>query len=103
MKAFLSPSFQLAVEDDYIVKNPFLFKLNKIIEDDRKERTSISVEKEQEYLDYVKNNAYFKKSYPDIVILLKTGMRVSELYGFHQRARLEIEFWQWMTMLYKHS
>lgn len=81
LKAFLSPAFQLAVEDDYIVKNPFLFKLNKIIEDDRKERTSISVEKEQEYLDYVKNNAYFKKSYPDIVILLKTGMRVSELYG----------------------
>ena len=81
LKAFLSPAFQLAVEDDYIVKNPFLFKLNKIIEDDRKERTSISVEKEQEYLDYVKNNAYFKKAYPDIVILLKTGMRVSELYG----------------------
>lgn len=81
VKAFLSPAFQMAVEDDYIMKNPFLFKLHHLIEDDRKERTCISYEEEKRYIDFVKSHGWFKHCYEDIVILLNTGMRVSELYG----------------------
>lgn len=81
VKAFLSPAFQMAVEDDFLVKNPFLFRLCNIIDDDRKERTSISKEVEKKYLDFVKNHGWFKHCYADIIILLHTGLRVSELYG----------------------
>jgi integrase len=80
-KASLSPAFQMAVEDDYIIKNPFLFQLHYIIEDDRKERFALSVEDEKKYLDFVKNHGWFKHSYAEILIMLRTGLRVSELYG----------------------
>ena len=81
IKGFLSPAFQMAVEDDYLIKNPFLFRLCNIIDDDRKERTAISKDVEKKYLDFVKNHGWFKHCYADIVILLHTGLRVSELYG----------------------
>lgn len=80
-KASLSPAFQMAVEDDYITKNPFLFQLHHIIDDDRKQRRSMSVEEEQTYLDFIKNHGWYKHTYADIFTLLKTGLRVSELYG----------------------
>lgn len=81
VKAFLSPAFQMAVEDDYLLKNPFNFRLCNIIDDDRKTRTSISEEQEKLYIDFVKSHGWFKHCYADIIILLNTGLRVSELYG----------------------
>lgn len=81
IKAFLSPAFQMAVEDDYLIKNPFLFRLCNIIDDDRKEKEAIPRGQEKIYLDFVKNHGWFRHCYADIIILLQTGMRVSELYG----------------------
>ena len=80
-KASLSPAFQMAVEDDYIIKNPFHFELHHIIDDDRKERFALSEEQEKAYLDFVKSHGIFRHSYADILTLLNTGLRVSELYG----------------------
>lgn len=80
-KASLSPAFQMAVEDDYIIKNPFHFELHHIIDDDRKERFALSEEQEKAYLEFVKNHGIFRHSYADILVLLNTGLRVSELYG----------------------
>lgn len=81
LKAFLSPVFQMAVEDDYLVKNPFIFKLQHLIEDDRKERVAITKEQEIQYLNFIKNDGYLKRCYDEIIILLRTGLRVSEMYG----------------------
>lgn len=81
LKSFLSPVFQMAVEDDYLVKNPFIFNLNNLIDDDRKERISLTKEQENKYLEFIKNDNTLKHCYDEIIILLNTGMRVSELYG----------------------
>ena len=81
IKGFLSPAFQSAVEDDILVKNPFIFRLGDVIDDDRKERVSLSPQQEKVYLDFVKNDGWFCRCYDEILILLRTGMRVSELYG----------------------
>ena len=80
-KTLLKPSFQMAVEDDYIVKNPFLFTLSNIIENDSKQRFSMSEEEEKHYIEFISNHGWFRHIYDDVVILLNTGMRVSELYG----------------------
>ena len=72
---------QKAVEDDYIVKNPFLFTLSNIIENDSKQRFSMSEEEEKNYIEFISNHGWFRHIYDDVVILLNTGMRVSELYG----------------------
>lgn len=80
-KTLLKPAFQMAVEDDYIVKNPFLFTLSNIIENDSKQRFSMSEEEEKYYIEFISNHGWFRHIYDDVVILLNTGMRVSELYG----------------------
>ena len=80
-KTLLKPAFQMAVEDDYIVKNPFLFTLSNIIENDSKQRFSMSEEEEDHYIEFISNHGWFRHIYDDVVILLNTGMRVSELYG----------------------
>lgn len=80
-KTLLKPAFQMAVEDDYIVKNPFLFTLSNIIENDSKQRFSMSEEEENHYIEFISNHGWFRHIYDDVVILLNTGMRVSELYG----------------------
>lgn len=80
-KTLLKPAFQMAVEDDYIVKNPFLFTLSNIIENDSKQRFSMSEEEEKHYIEFISNHGWFRHIYDDVVILLNTGMRVSELYG----------------------
>ena len=80
-KTLLKPAFQMAVEDDYIVKNPFLFTLSNIIENDSKQRFSMSEEEEHHYIEFISNHGWFRHIYDDVVILLNTGMRVSELYG----------------------
>ena len=80
-KTLLKPAFQMAVEDDYIVKNPFLFTLSNIIENDSKQRFSMSEDEENHYIEFISNHGWFRHIYDDVVILLNTGMRVSELYG----------------------
>ena len=80
-KTLLKPAFQMAVEDDYIVKNPFLFTLSNIIENDSKQRFSMSEEEVSHYIEFISNHGWFRHIYDDVVILLNTGMRVSELYG----------------------
>ena len=80
-KASLSPAFQMAVEDDILPKNPFFFRLNNIIDDDRKTREAMTKEQEQLFVKLLKQDGAFKHIVPDIVILLNTGLRVSELYG----------------------
>lgn len=80
-KTLLKPAFQMAVEDDYIVKNPFLFTLSNIIENDSKQRFSMSKEEENHYIEFISSHGWFRHIYDDVVILLNTGMRVSELYG----------------------
>ena len=80
-KTLLKPAFQMAVEDDYIVKNPFLFTLSNIIENDSKQRFSMSEEEENHYIEFISSHGWFRHIYDDVVILLNTGIRVSELYG----------------------
>ena len=76
----LRPAFEMAVEDDILRKNPFKFKLSDLIPDDSQERVPLTKEQQEKYLTFIKdygNDNY----YDDIVILLGTGLRVSELYG----------------------
>ena len=76
----LRPSFEMAVDDDMIRKNPFKFKLSDILPNDMETRTALTKYQQELYLDFIKN-AGNGNYYDDIVILLGTGLRVSELYG----------------------
>ena len=76
----LRPAFEMAVEDDAIRKNPFRFSLSELIRNDAVERLAMSKELQAEYLSFIEQ--YRHLGYvDDVIILLNTGLRVSELYG----------------------
>lgn len=81
VRTVLKPAFQTAVEDDIIKRNPFCFRISDIIVNDSKKRFAIDEEVEHRLLDAIKNDQYAKQYYDPIVILLETGMRVTELYS----------------------
>lgn len=75
--AKLRPAFEMAVDDDLIRKNPFKFKLSDIIPNDTEERKPLNQQDKKRLLEFA---ADFP-CYDEIVILLGTGLRVSELCG----------------------
>ena len=80
-KRSLKASFYTAIEDDCVRKNPFNFALNTVIEDDRKPRVALTEEQEEKLLSFVESDKTYRKYYNVIVLLLKTGLRISELCG----------------------
>ena len=80
-KRSLKASFYMAIEDDYVRKNPFDFKLSEVLENDTKEKVALTEEQEQALLSFIKTDNVYHKHYDDVLILLKTGLRISELCG----------------------
>lgn len=73
----IRPAFQMAVDDDLIKKNPFRFKLSDVIKNDTEDRRPLSEYDKNRLLEFAKDFP----CYDEIVILLGTGLRVSELCG----------------------
>ena len=80
-KRSLKASFYIAIQDDYVRKNPFDFKLSEVIEHDTKEKVALTEEQEQALLSFLKTDNVYHMYYDDVLILLKTGLRISELCG----------------------
>ena len=81
IRGVLRPAFQMAVDDDLILKNPFEFQPATVIVNDSVTREAITVKQERQFLDFVKQDSHFKKYYEGIYILFKTGLRISEFCG----------------------
>lgn len=80
-KRSLKAAFYMAIQDDCIRKNPFNFALNTVIEDDTIPKVPLSLAQEKSFLAFIENDEVYKKYYDEIVILLGTGLRISELCG----------------------
>lgn len=80
-KRSLKASFYLAIQDDYVRKNPFDFALNTVIEDDTTPREALTEEQEEKLLSFVKSDRTYCKYLDAIVLLLKIGLRISEFCG----------------------
>lgn len=81
IRGVLRPAFQLAVEDDLIVKNPFDFELSSVIVNDSVRREALSRKDERRFLDFIKHDKHFSRYYDGVYILFKTGLRISEFCG----------------------
>jgi len=80
-KRSLTAAFHMAIQDDCIRKNPFDFKLNTVIEDTTQPKEPLTQAQEKELLDFVQGDKTYHKYYDELVILLGTGLRISELCG----------------------
>ena len=57
--AKLRPAFEMAVDDDLLVKNPFEFQLATVVVNDSVTREAITRKKERQFLEFVKNDKHF--------------------------------------------
>lgn len=81
IRGVLKPAFQLAVDDDYLGKNPFAFDLSSVVVNDSITREGISRKDEKRFLEFIKADPHYCKYYEGIYILFKTGLRISEFCG----------------------
>ena len=80
-KRSLKASFYMAIQDDYIRKNPFEFKLSDVLENDTEPKVILTPEQEERLLAFMETDKIYSKYYDEIVLLLETGLRISEFCG----------------------
>ena len=85
IRGVVRPAFQMAVDDDLLVKNSFEFQLNTVVVNDSVTREAITRQQERDFLEFVKNDQHFCKYYDGIYILFKTGLRISEFVGLTKK------------------
>ena len=81
VRGVLRPAFQMAVDDDIIVKNPFGFQLAGVVVNDSKTREAITKDQMRKFLKFVHDDNTYCKYYEAVFILFHTGMRISEFCG----------------------
>lgn len=77
----VKPAFQMACNEDAIRKNPFDFKITDVVPNNSKKREALTEDEQIEWLSFIKNDKTYCKYYDEFVVLLNTGIRVSEFCG----------------------
>lgn len=80
-KRSLKACFYTAINDDLVRKNPFNWNLSDVLEDDTIHKTALTDEQVNALLSFLKIDGVYQKYYNAIVVLLHTGLRISELCG----------------------
>lgn len=80
-KRSLKAAFYLAIEDDMIRKNPFSFALDTVLNNDTEQKKTLTAEQSESLLSFARQDAVYRRYADEIVILLGTGLRISELCG----------------------
>ena len=80
-KRSLKAAFHMAIQDDCIRKNPFDFKLSDVLEDNSGPKIVLTPEQEAKMLTFMAMDKIYSKYYDEVVILLETGLRISEFCG----------------------
>ena len=80
----LHPTFQLAVRDDIIRKNPtdgVMKEISKKSGKNRGIRHALTVEEQRAFMDYIANHPVYYHWWPLFTVLLGTGCRIGECLG----------------------
>ncbi|MEE1039563.1 MAG: site-specific integrase [Lachnospiraceae bacterium] len=81
VRGVLRPAFQMAVDDDYLQKNPFGFQLAGVVINDSVTREAITKDQMRKFLKFVHDDNNYCRYYEAFYILFHTGMRISEFCG----------------------
>ena len=75
----------MAYEEDIIRRNPFDFVITKYVPNDSKRREALTEKQQEIWMDFIRNDRTYSKYYDEFVVLLGTGMRVSEFCGLTKK------------------
>ncbi len=81
IRGVLRPAFQMAVDDDILMKNPFGFQLAGVIVNTEQTREAITKQQMNQFLKFVHDDNVYYKYYEVFYILFHTGLRISEFCG----------------------
>ena len=81
IRGVLRPAFQMAYTEDIIIKNPFDFKLTDVVVNNSQKRLALTDAQRDTWMEFVRTDPTYSKYYDEFVVLLHTGMRVSEFCG----------------------
>ena len=81
VRGVAKPAFQMAYNEDIIRKNPFEFKLVDVVVNDSQKRVAMTKEQQGIWMEFIREDKTFSKYYDEFVVLLGTGIRVSEFCG----------------------
>ena len=81
IRGVLRPAFQMAVDDDMLIKNPFDFQLVGVVINDSIIRQSLTREQMRDFLKFIYESQSYRRYYEAVYILFHTGMRISEFCG----------------------
>jgi site-specific recombinase XerD len=81
IRGVLRPAFQMAVDDDLLVKNPFEWQLATVIVNDSVTREAITQAQERKFLNFVREDKHYCRYYDGMYLLFRTGLRISEFCG----------------------
>ena len=87
IRGVLRPAFQMAVDDDILVKNPFGFQLQTVLVNDSVTREAITKDQMRKFLKFIHDDVVYCKYYEVVYILFHTGMRISEFCGLTLRIK----------------
>ena len=81
MNAFLSPAFDLAVDNDLIRKNPCNNIMTKLEKTEKIPKKAMTLEEQRCFLNFLSKSKRFNPYLPLFTILLGTGLRIGECLG----------------------
>jgi len=81
VRGVVKPAFQMAYNEDVLRRNPFDFKLTDVVPNDSKRRVAMTPEQQDIWMNFIRTDKTYSKYYDEFVILLETGLRVSEFCG----------------------
>ena len=85
IKGVVGPAFQMAVEEDILRKSPFDFGLTKVVPNDSETRIALDPEQLELWMSFLRNDSHYRQYYDEFVVLLGTGMRISEFCGLTKK------------------
>lgn len=71
----------MAYNEEVVRRNPFDFKLTDVVVNDSQKRISLTEKQQKVWMNFIREDKSYTKYYDEFVVLLGTGMRVSEFCG----------------------
>ena len=81
IRGVVKPAFQMAYNEEVVRRNPFDFKLTDVVVNDSQKRISLTEKQQTAWMNFIREDKTYSKYYDEFVVLLGTGMRVSEFCG----------------------
>ena len=77
----LKGGYDMLVNDDVVRKNPVTFSCTDIVARPEHDRKALTKQQQKSWMEFIKNSVYYSRYYDECLVLLNTGMRISEFCG----------------------